>query len=251
MFGHCPKLTGFGKVTLVLSKSQSMTFRTARYIRTALSDGLKAMSRVFAYCRVSTTDQTTQNQLLEIQAAGFQIEPHRIVEESISGSVSAKERPGFVKLLDRLETGDVLIVTKLDRLGRNAMDVRTTVELLSSTGIRVHCLSLGGVDLTSPAGKMTMQVIAAVAEFKRDLLIERTQSGITSAKVASKRFVRLPALSTQEFETVLNRLVNGDNISELASEFKTSRQTIIRIMIKNCSVKLKDIILLGDQVNWA
>jgi putative DNA-invertase from lambdoid prophage Rac len=76
-----------------------------------------------------------------------------------------------MKLLDRLENGDVLVVTKLDRLGRNAMDVRTTVELLSTVGVRVHCLSLGGVDLTSPAGKMTMQVIAAVAEFERDLLI--------------------------------------------------------------------------------
>jgi putative DNA-invertase from lambdoid prophage Rac len=141
---------------LVLYKSQSMTFRTARYIRSALSDGLKAMSRVFAYCRVSTTDQTTQNQQLEIQAAGFQIESHRIVEESISGSVSAKERAGYMKLVDRLESGDGLIVIKLDRLGGNAIDVRTTVEALSTAGIRVHCLSLGGVDLTSPAGKMTM-----------------------------------------------------------------------------------------------
>ncbi len=194
------------------------------------------MSRVFAYCRVSTTDQTTQNQLLEIQVAGFQIERHRIVEESISGSVLAKERAGFMKLLDRLENGDVLVVTKLDRLGRNAMDVRTTVELLSTVGVRVHCLSLGGVDLTSPAGKMTMQVIAAVAEFERDLLIERTQSGIMRAKVAGKRFGRPPALSNQEVETVLDRLAKGDNISEVARELKTSRQTIIRIRNKNCSV---------------
>jgi putative DNA-invertase from lambdoid prophage Rac len=194
------------------------------------------MSRVFAYCRVSTTDQTTQNQLLEIQAAGFHIERHRIVEESISGSVIAKERAGFMKLLNRLENGDVLVVTKLDRLGRNAMDVRTTIELLSTVGVRVHCLSLGGVDLTSPAGKMTMQVIAAVAEFERDLLIERTQTGIMRAKVAGKRFGRPSALSTQEIETVVNRLANGDNISEVARDFKTSRQTIIRIRNKNCSV---------------
>jgi putative DNA-invertase from lambdoid prophage Rac len=191
------------------------------------------MSRVFAYCRVSTTDQTTQNQLLEIQAAGFNIEPYRIVEKNISGSVSAKERAGFVKLFDRLENGDVLVVTKLDRLGRNAMDVRNTVELLSTAGVRVHCLALGGVDLTSPAGKMTMQVIAAVAEFERDLLIERTQSGITRAKVAGKRFGRPPALSNREIETVLDRLTSGVNISEVAREFKTSRQTIIRIRDKN------------------
>nr|QTX14980.1 Serine recombinase, PinQ/PinR-type [Klebsiella pneumoniae] len=79
------------------------------------------------------------------------------------------------------KNGDVLIVTKLDRLGRNAMDVRKTVEQLAASGIRVHCLALGGVDLTSAAGRMTMQVISAVAEFEKDLLIERTHSGIARA----------------------------------------------------------------------
>ncbi|MBK4492973.1 recombinase family protein, partial [Enterobacter hormaechei] len=96
------------------------------------------------------------------------------------GEVHATQREavyantGFILLLDRIENGDLLIVTKLDRLGRNAMDIRKTVEQLAALDIRVHCLALGGVDLTSPAGKMTMQVISAVAEFERDLLLERT-----------------------------------------------------------------------------
>ena len=187
------------------------------------------MPRVFAYCRVSTTDQTTENQKLEIVAAGFAIEARRLVDESISGSVAAKERPGFIKLIDRMESGDVLVVTKLDRLGRNAMDVRSTVEQLASSGVRVHCLALGGVDLTSPAGKMTMQVIAAVAEFERDLLIERTQSGIVRAKAAGKQFGRPPALNAQERATVVARLGDGASIAELAREFKTTRQTIMRV----------------------
>ena len=186
------------------------------------------MSRVFAYCRVSTTDQTTQNQSREIQAAGFAIQPHRLIEESISGSVAAKERPGFNKLIDRMESGDVLVVTKLDRLGRNAMDVRATVEHLSDSGVRVHCLALGGVDLTSSAGKMTMQVIAAVAEFERDLLIERTQAGISRAKAAGKQFGRPPALNAEARAEVVKRLAAGANVSELAREFKTTRQTIMR-----------------------
>lgn len=76
----------------------------------------------------------------------------------------------------------MLIVTKLDRLGRNAMNVRQTVEHLTTSGIRVHCLALSGVDLTSAAGKMTMQVLGAVAEFEPDLLIERTQSGLKRGK---------------------------------------------------------------------
>ena len=187
------------------------------------------MSRVFAYCRVSTADQKTQNQREEIKSAGFAIEAHRLVEETISGSVAAKARPGFLKLLERMETGDVLVVTKLDRLGRNAMDVRATVERLANTGVRVHCLALGGVDLTSPAGRMTMQVIAAVAEFERDLLIERTHSGISRAKEAGKRFGRPPSLTVQERGRVIERLSGGAGISELAREFKTTRQTIMRI----------------------
>ena len=186
------------------------------------------MPRVFAYCRVSTTDQTTENQRLEILAAGFAIETRRLIAESISGSVAAKERPGFMKLMDRMESGDVLVVTKLDRLGRNAMDVRASVEQLAKSGVRVHCLALGGVDLTSPAGKMTMQVIAAMAEFERDLLIERTQSGIIRAKAAGKPFGRPPTLNAEERATVLNRLDAGVSIAQIAHEFKTTRQTIMR-----------------------
>jgi putative DNA-invertase from lambdoid prophage Rac len=187
------------------------------------------MPRVFAYCRVSTLDQTTENQRMEIEAAGFAIEARRLIEENISGSVAAKERPGFMKLIDRMESGDVLVVSKLDRLGRNAMDVRSTVEQLASVGVRVHCLALGGVDLTSPAGKMTMQVIAAVAEFERDLLIERTQSGIVRAKAVGKKFGRPPALNNQERAEVIKRLNGDTSIAEIAREFKTTRQTIMRV----------------------
>ena len=187
------------------------------------------MSRVFAYCRVSTADQTTTNQRMEIKAAGFAVEARRLIEEHISGAVSAKQRPGFLKLIDRMEQGDVLVVTKLDRLGRNAMDVRATVEQLAGAGVRVHCLALGGVDLTSPAGKMTMQVIAAVAEFERDLLIERTQSGIMRAKAAGKQCGRPPALNAEERATVVKQLDAGVNIAQIAREFKTTRQTIMRI----------------------
>jgi putative DNA-invertase from lambdoid prophage Rac len=187
------------------------------------------MSRVFAYCRVSTLEQTTENQRREIETAGFAVKSQRLIEEHISGSVAASERPGFSKLLDRMENGDVLIVTKLDRLGRNAMDIRKTVEQLATSDIRVHCLALGGVDLTSPAGKMTMQVISAVAEFERDLLLERTHSGIARAKAAGKRFGRPSVLSEEQQSTVIARINAGISISAIAREFNTTRQTILRV----------------------
>ena len=86
------------------------------------------MSRTFLYARVSTADQTNDNQLVEARAAGFSIHPRHTVAETISGSVPAAERPGFSKLLDRLDDGDTLVVTKLDRLGRNTTDVLATYD---------------------------------------------------------------------------------------------------------------------------
>ena len=187
------------------------------------------MTRVFAYCRVSTSGQTTDNQIQEIAAAGFHVMPVRAITETISGSVAAIERPGFRKLQEKLEAGDVLIVTKLDRLGRNAMDVRQTVEVLAKLGVKVHCLALGGVDLTSPAGKMTMAVISAVAEFERDLLIERTQAGLARAKSEGKVLGRPRALTDAQEVDALQRLGGGEAVAAVARALKTSRATVMRV----------------------
>lgn len=187
------------------------------------------MSRAFAYCRVSTFDQTTDNQIQEIESAGFKVEPKRVVAETVSGSTAAMERKGFSQLMNKLEAGDVLIVTKLDRLGRNAIDVRSTVETLAGEGVKVHCLSLGGVDLTSPAGKMTMGVIAAVAEFERDLLIERTQSGLMRAKASGKALGRPSLLSRDQQAIIRDRRSKGHSLGALAKEYGVSRSAIQRV----------------------
>lgn len=187
------------------------------------------MARTFAYCRVSTADQTTENQVREIEAAGFQVEPKRVVTETVSGSVAAMERKEFRRLVDRLERDDVLIVTKLDRLGRNAMDVRSTVEALAVEGVKVHCLALGGVDLTSAAGKMTMGVIAAVAEFERDLLVERTQAGLRRAKASGKRLGRPSVLSDAQREAIRIQRTQGLSLGSLAKEYGVSRAAIQRV----------------------
>jgi putative DNA-invertase from lambdoid prophage Rac len=153
----------------------------------------------------------------------------RVVTETVSGSTPARERGGFSRLLDRLEQGDVLVVTKLDRLGRNAMDVRATVEALTAAGVRVHCLALGGVDLASAAGKMTMGVIAAVAEFERDLLIERTQAGLKRAKAAGKALGRPSVLSAAQQSLIRKRRSEGVSLGALAREYGVSRAAIQRV----------------------
>ena len=187
------------------------------------------MSRTFAYARVSTIEQETENQIAEIKAAGFAVEQHRTIAETVSGSVAIAKRAGFTRLLDKMEQGDVLIVTKLDRLGRDAIDVSSTVAKLETLGIRVHCLALGGVDLTSSAGKLTMGVINAVAQFERDLLIERTQAGLVRARAEGKRMGRPPALSTAQQLDVKARLQAGNAVAAIARDIGVSRQTIMRV----------------------
>lgn len=190
------------------------------------------MGRVFAYCRVSTHDQNPDNQKLEIKRAGFEVEPRRIVEEKISGSVPAMQRPGFARLIDRLEDGDILIVTKLDRLGRDAIDVQSTIKTLAELGIRIYCLALGAVDLTSATGKVTLGVLTAIAEFERDLLRERTHAGINRARAEGKKLGRKPSLTETEREKVWEALQTGESVSSIARNFKTTRQTILRIKKK-------------------
>ena len=127
------------------------------------------MSRTFLYTRVSTSDQTTDNQVLEVTNAGFDVLPSRMVSETVSGSVSVSQRKGFAALLDKMEEGDVLVVTKLDRLGRDAMDVEATFNELERRKIKVHCLALGDMDLTSASGKLYRKMLSAFAQFERDL----------------------------------------------------------------------------------
>lgn len=143
------------------------------------------------------------------------------------------QRLGFTKLVGRMEAGDVLIVTKLDRLGRDALDVRATVKQLGEQGVRVYCLALGGVDLTSSAGTMTMNVLNAVAQFERDLLIDRTQAGIMRTKDADNKLGRPSTLSDEEKQGVLNALAAGESISAVAKRWSTSRQTVMRVRAAN------------------
>lgn len=183
------------------------------------------MSRTFAYCRVSTADQTAENQVQELKAAGFTVEPKRVVTETISGSTVAAQRPQFAKLLERMEEGDILAVTKLDRLGRNAIDVQSTVRVLAERGVKVVCLALGGMDLNSPAGKMTMGVLTAVAEFERDLIVERTQAGLQRVRDEGKKLGRPVAVGTAK---KVQELKPGRSQSEVAQLSGLSLTTVKR-----------------------
>lgn len=187
------------------------------------------MSRFFAYGRVSTVTQLTDNQREEIKQAGYSIEKRRYVEETISGSVPALQRPGFVSLLDKLEEGDTLVVTKLDRLGRDAIDVQQTVKLFKVRGVRLIVLQLGNLDLTSSAGKLMVGMLAAIADFERDLIIERTQAGLARAKAEGKRLGRPTKTTPTQRVKIADALAAGRSVSELAREHGISRALVHKI----------------------
>jgi putative DNA-invertase from lambdoid prophage Rac len=187
------------------------------------------LSRFFAYARVSKVEQLTQNQREEITGAGHVIDPRRYVEEKVSGSVPASQRPGFKKLLDRMESGDTLIVTKLDRIGRDSIDVQQTFELFEKAGMRLVVLQLGNLDLTSSAGFLMVKVLAAMADFERDLIIERTQAGQARARAEGKHMGRPPKTTESQRVAIRNALDKGATVTSMAERYKVSRATIISV----------------------
>jgi putative DNA-invertase from lambdoid prophage Rac len=183
---------------------------------------------VFGYGRVSTSSQHTENQRLELEAAGFKIE-YWFADTGVSGKTSASQRPQFALLLDKIRDGETLVVSKLDRLGRDAVDVLQTIRLLGSRGIQVIVLQLGKVDLTSVAGKLLLTMLVAVAEMERDLLVERTQAGLERAKAQGKTLGRPSKTNDQQRIEIRSMLNAGQSVSAVARQFNVSRANIIGI----------------------
>lgn len=186
---------------------------------------------VFGYGRVSTGQQTTENQRLELSQADYMIEPEFwYADEGVSGKVAASQRPAFKRLLEQIRKGETLVVSKLDRLGRDAIDVLQTVRQLGKHGVKVIVLQLGkDIDLTSSAGKLLLSMLAAVAEMERDLLVERTQAGLARAKAEGKTLGRPPKTTPAQRVEILHRLGAGDSVSALARLYGVSRANIIGI----------------------
>ncbi|MCO8165488.1 recombinase family protein [Pseudomonas sp. 21LCFQ010] len=181
------------------------------------------MNRVFAYGRVSTLEQSTDNQLMALQQKGFEIQSHRWFAEQVSGGTPAMQRPEFSRMTDRMEAGDMLVVLKLDRLGRDVQDVLATIEILAERGIHVRSVDLDGVDLTSAAGKLQLTVLAAVAAFERDRIRERTKEGLARS---DKKGGRPEATGTTKLVQACKS--RGLSQSQSVSELGLSLPTIKR-----------------------
>jgi putative DNA-invertase from lambdoid prophage Rac len=145
---------------------------------------------VFAYLRVSTSDQTTDQQLTQIGQAGYQIEKDRVyIERGVSGKVPAMQREEFAKLAQRFSSGDTLVVSKLDRLGRDILDVICTVRTLADQGVTLDVLGLGKLD-GSPQSSLTLNMLAAISQFERELISERTKAKLQQLKADGRKLGR-------------------------------------------------------------
>ncbi|MDT7485455.1 recombinase family protein [Citrobacter koseri] len=185
------------------------------------------MSRTFAYCRVSTSEQTTENQIMAIRQAGYDVLDGRVVSEVVSGGVQAMKRKAFADVVNhKLEPGDQLVVLKLDRLGRDNIDVQQTIGMLVKRGIEVVSLDLPVRNLTSAEGKLMLQMFSAFAEFEKSRIIERTKEGLERAKQEGKRLGRPVATDTQE--RVQKAKAKGLSQSKAALELGLSLPTIKR-----------------------
>ena len=191
------------------------------------------MSRIFGYSRVSTNDgrQHTENQRLAIEQAGYTIARGRWFEDRISGSTTAMSRPQFSKMMDRVEEGDSVIVKELSRLGRDAIDVMTTVKSFKDRGIKLVVLQLGNLDLTSPSGELMVNVIAAVAQMEKALLVERVNAGLARVKAEGKVKLGRPTKTTAtQQQEIRTRKATGVSVSQRARDDAISRATVLSIV---------------------
>ncbi|WP_235399785.1 recombinase family protein [Escherichia coli] len=187
--------------------------------------------RTFVYCRCSTSEQDNDNQVIAIRSARTEfanIPNNRIVKETISGSTQAMKRPLFSELVNsRLESGDTLVVLKLDRLGRDNIDVQQTVNLLEDKGIKLICLDLPISDITSPEGRFMLQVFSAFAEFERGRIRERTREGLDKAKANGVTLGR-PKGESKHRDAIQALKQSGLTQSVVAKQLKIGIATVKR-----------------------
>nr|WP_228501684.1 recombinase family protein [Plantibacter sp. VKM Ac-2885] len=184
--------------------------------------------RQIGYTRVSTAGQDAQLQLDALLAAGVQ--KRDVFADVTSGSKTAIERPGMTKLLEYAEAGDTVIVWRIDRLGRSLIDVLNTVELLRSRGIHVRSLS-DGIDPATSTGRLMLHMLATLAEYERELIVERVNAGIAAARESGTRFGRPPAnpdTIAEKLDIVTEARSRGRTAAEAAALVGWSRATLYR-----------------------
>ena len=178
---------------------------------------------LIGYARVSTTEQDLAPQRDALVAAGCE----RVFEDRLSGARA--DRPGLARVLAYLRSGDVLVVWKLDRLGRSVSHLIETVRDLEKHGIDMHSLT-EQIDTTTSGGRLIFHVFGALAEFERDLIRERTQAGLNAAKARGRRGGRKPVVTDEKLNRARALMANGLTAREAAARVKVGKTSLYKAL---------------------
>jgi DNA invertase Pin-like site-specific DNA recombinase len=179
----------------------------------------------YGYARISTIDQNADMQLKALQRAGVQKKD--IFKDELSGATI--KRPALLRCLKKLEPGDTLIVWKLDRLARSLRDLIAMIEDFDRRGVQFRSLT-EEISTTTPGGKLTFHIFAALAEFERGIIIERTREGMKAARARGVRSGPKPKLSRQQIDHARKLIEEGKRREDVADLFKVSRATLYRAL---------------------
>ena len=178
---------------------------------------------ILGYARVSTKDQNLDGQRDALAGAGAE----KIFADTITGT--ARSRLELDQMMKELRDGDVVVVTKYDRLARSMKDLLEIVEQIEARGAGFR--SLGeDIDTTSPAGRLVFHVFASIAQFERERIVERTKEGLAAARKRGRVGGRPPALSAAQ-KTEVRRMRDDEHrpIPEIAAIFRVSAKTVRRV----------------------
>lgn len=180
---------------------------------------------VYGYARVSTIAQDVEVQVAALTAAG--VEEGRITVDHVSGTRA--NRPGLDHLLGQLEEGDVLTVWKLDRLGRSVSHLVDLVDDLGRRGVQLRSIT-EGLDTTTSSGRLMFHLIAAMAQFERDLIRERTAAGLEAAKAKGVRLGRPSQVTREQYQLIKTMAAEGASQRKIAATCGVPRATVGRII---------------------
>ena len=180
------------------------------------------------YARTSTVDQMAgfEAQLRELTVAGCE----KIFQEQVS---SIALRAQLQAAIEFVRVGDVLVVTKIDRLARSVSDLLTIIQTLEQKKVGVRVLNLG-MDTQTPTGKLMLTVLGGIAQFEREIMLERQREGVAKAKTEGKYKGRKPIASDRQ-QAVIRLATEGLPKAKIAKQLKIGEATIYRILKKNAS----------------
>jgi DNA invertase Pin-like site-specific DNA recombinase len=179
--------------------------------------------RNLGYARVSTNGQDLAGQIAELEAAGCS----KIYREKVSGAKT--DRPELAKLLRAIEPGDVLIVSRLDRLARSTRDLLNVLDAVAKAGAGFRSLKDTWADTTTPHGRLMLTVLGGLAEFERELIRARTGEGRSRAKARGVKFGRPSKLTAHQRQEALQRLAKGETQADIARTYNVDATTIGRL----------------------